>query len=67
MGYSPWGCKKSDMTEQITLHFHSSEEVQWDEPYQEGRLSTVLRNSIFLWEALIHGGGFCLSLEDGFR
>ena len=55
------------MTEQITLHFHSSEEVQWDEPYQEGRLSTVLRNSIFLWEALIHGGGFCLSLEDGFR
>ena len=64
VGYSPWGCKKSDMTEQLTFHFHSSEEVQWDEPYQEGRLSTVLRNSIFLWKALIHDGGFCLSLES---
>ena len=35
--------------------------------FGEGVMSTVLRNSIFLWEALIHGGGFCLSLEDGFR
>ena len=23
MGYSPWGCKESDMTERLTLsHFH---------------------------------------------
>ena len=24
MGYSPWGCKESDMSEQLTLalHFH---------------------------------------------
>ena len=21
MGYSPWGCKKSGMTERLTLHF----------------------------------------------
>ena len=40
VAYSPWGCKKSDMTEQLTLHFHSREEVQWDEPYQEGRISS---------------------------
>ena len=24
MDYSPWGCKESDMTEQLSLHFTSS-------------------------------------------
>ena len=24
MGYSPWGCKESDMTEQLTLSLHFS-------------------------------------------
>ena len=22
VGYSPWGCKESEVTEQLTLHFH---------------------------------------------
>ena len=24
MGYSPWGCKVSDMTERLTFHFPNS-------------------------------------------
>ena len=24
VGYSPWGCKESDMTEQLHFHFHFS-------------------------------------------
>ena len=47
--YSPRGCKESDVTEQLALHSHSSEEVQWDEPYQRGRIRTVLRSSVFFW------------------
>ena len=23
MGYNPWGCKELDMTEQLTLSYHS--------------------------------------------
>ena len=27
MGYSPWGCKETDMSEQLTMLGHSSEPV----------------------------------------
>ena len=27
--YSPWGCKESDMTERLHLHFRTSLVVQW--------------------------------------
>ena len=29
VGYSPWGCKESDMTERLHLHFRTSLVVQW--------------------------------------
>ena len=58
MGYSPWGCKESDMTEQLTLYllinvegiwFFNSEN-KWGQKKTEGRNARysmcVLDNSV---------------------
>ena len=29
MGYSPWGCKESDTTEQLSVHLGTSLAVHW--------------------------------------
>ena len=49
-GYSPWGCKESDMTEALSMHIHSSTQT-W--------LSSIhMRGHVFWW------GDVSLTTED---
>ena len=50
VGYSPWGCKESDMTERLRLLLYASSLPSWGHHVQLSRLSTAqLQGPPFIW------------------